>query len=220
MAAKITDQLVEQVAQLSINEMMFLIAEANKRNDTSLKKVIANAVAGDIQQHIDDSELEMACPDCGSTHTKKNGKRNGLQRYACQDCGYRFTTLSGTLLEKTYYSWDVWVAVVQSLINGMSIEKTRQMLEDDYKCQDITIKTVHRMRLKIMNAISKIPTPKLSGIVQFDDTYFRENQKGNQEELVSPFSRRLRLRARTKIRQGRVHAWRSRQRVRDGILRY
>lgn len=186
MSTRITDQLVEQVAQLSINEMMFLIAEANKRNDASLKKVIANAVAGDIQQHIDNSELEVACPDCGSTHIKKNGKRNGLQRYACRDCGHRFTTLSNTILEKTYYSWDVWVAIVQSLINGMSLEKTQQMLIDDYHCTDIHHTTVWRMRMKVMNAIAHIPSPKLSGVIQFDDTYFRENQKA-AHDLSSPF---------------------------------
>jgi len=30
------------------------------------------------------------CPCCDSTHTKKNGKRNGKQVYKCLDCGYQF----------------------------------------------------------------------------------------------------------------------------------
>lgn len=30
------------------------------------------------------------CPVCGSSHTKKNGKRNGVQIYKCIDCGYQF----------------------------------------------------------------------------------------------------------------------------------
>lgn len=186
MTSSITENLIQQVASLSANEMMFLIAEANRLNDAKAKKMIAEVVANDIQDHIDDSELENACPECGSTHAKKNGKRNGIQRYTCKDCGHRFTSLSGTLLEKTYYSWDVWVAVIQAMMNGISIEKTRQILEDDYCCSEISVKTVRRMRLKVMYAISHLPAPKLSGVVQFDDTFFRESQKGSRN-LVSPF---------------------------------
>ncbi len=26
---------------------------------------------------------------CGNTHTKKNGVRNGVQLYKCQECGYQ-----------------------------------------------------------------------------------------------------------------------------------
>lgn len=30
------------------------------------------------------------CPVCGSSHTVKNGRRNGLQLYRCADCGHQF----------------------------------------------------------------------------------------------------------------------------------
>ena len=32
----------------------------------------------------------MRCDVCGSTHTKKNGVRKGVQLYKCQECGYQF----------------------------------------------------------------------------------------------------------------------------------
>lgn len=78
------------------------------------------------------------------------------------------------------------MAVIQALLNGVSIEKTVQLLEDDFHCSDIHKDTVRRMRLKVMYAISTIPAQKLSGVIQFDDTFFRENQKGTRN-LVSPF---------------------------------
>jgi len=34
--------------------------------------------------------FKMRCLVCGSTHTKKNGVRKGVQLYKCQDCGYQF----------------------------------------------------------------------------------------------------------------------------------
>jgi len=32
-----------------------------------------------------------ACPYCGSYKTKRNGKRNGAQRFACSQCGLNWT---------------------------------------------------------------------------------------------------------------------------------
>ena len=34
--------------------------------------------------------FKMRCLVCGSTHTKKNGVRKGVQLYKCQYCGYQF----------------------------------------------------------------------------------------------------------------------------------
>ena len=34
--------------------------------------------------------FKMRCLVCGSTHTKKNGLRKGVQLYKCQECGYQF----------------------------------------------------------------------------------------------------------------------------------
>lgn len=33
----------------------------------------------------------VACPECGSTHYKRNGKKKGVQQYVCKDCGRYFT---------------------------------------------------------------------------------------------------------------------------------
>lgn len=37
--------------------------------------------------------FKMKCLVCGSTHTKKNGVRKGVQLYKCQDCGYQFRSV-------------------------------------------------------------------------------------------------------------------------------
>ena len=38
--------------------------------------------------------FKMRCFVCGSTHTKKNGVRKGVQLYKCQNCGYQFRAVS------------------------------------------------------------------------------------------------------------------------------
>jgi transposase-like protein len=32
----------------------------------------------------------MQCPDCGSSHTRKNGRNKGKQNHICVDCGRQF----------------------------------------------------------------------------------------------------------------------------------
>jgi len=34
--------------------------------------------------------IEVTCPTCGATDIRKNGHRQGKQRYACKDCGRQF----------------------------------------------------------------------------------------------------------------------------------
>ena len=49
----------------------------------------------------------MRCVVCGSTHTKKNGVRNGTQLYKCQECGYQFRG------KKEVSDDDLWCAYQQ-----------------------------------------------------------------------------------------------------------
>ena len=47
------------------------------------------------------------CEVCESSHTVKNGVRNGVQLYKCQDCGYQFR--AGTAVSEQ----DLWNAYQQ-----------------------------------------------------------------------------------------------------------
>jgi transposase-like protein len=38
----------------------------------------------------------MQCPDCGSTHIRKNGKNRGKQNHLCVACSRQCGELSGT----------------------------------------------------------------------------------------------------------------------------
>ncbi|MCI5754285.1 MAG: hypothetical protein MR033_06695 [Clostridiales bacterium] len=53
-----------------------------------------------------------------------------------------------------------------------------------YACPGIHVKTLFSMRLMLIFAMAVIPPPKLMGVIQIDETVFRESQKGSRE-LVS-----------------------------------
>ena len=76
--------------------------------------------------------FKMRCRVCGSTHTKKNGVRKGVQLYKCLDCGYQFRKV----LEIS--ESDLWVAYQQdkqtikelSSHFGMSVSTIKRRLHD------------------------------------------------------------------------------------------
>ena len=174
-----TEQLIEQIASHGINEFLYIIDEASKIKDQRIKNLIRDYVAKDHQQHLTQTGWTPTCPECGSKHIRKDAKRREIQRYRCCDCGKRFTAFSGTLLEKSNYTWDIWVEVIHGMLSGLSLAATQQVLIDDYKCVKINTDTIWLMRMKVMAAIAALPSPTLSGVIQFDDTFFREDQKSS-----------------------------------------
>lgn len=179
------DAVIAQLEGLSINEILFAVSEATKEQQGQLKNFVSQAVAADIQSHLEAAGFVPTCPECGSTDSKKKGMRGKVQRYQCKHCGKKYTMATGTILDKTHYTWDAWVKAAYCLLNGSSLPKTQKNLIDDLKCIKIDEKTVWRMRIKLMNALASIPSPTLTGVIKMDDTFFRENQKGSLE-LYNP----------------------------------
>lgn len=76
--------------------------------------------------------FKMRCLVCGSTHTKKNGTRKGVQLYKCQDCGYQFR--AGIKMSDN----DLWNAYQQekqtikelSVRFGMSVSTIKRRLHN------------------------------------------------------------------------------------------
>ena len=72
------------------------------------------------------------CEVCGSSHTVKNGVRNGVQLYKCQGCGYQFR--AGTAVSED----DLWEAYQQQKQTikelserfGMSVATVKRRLHD------------------------------------------------------------------------------------------
>lgn len=149
-------------------------------------RVWSSAVYATSEQRLAALGINRACPGCGSVAVVQNGTNDaGIQRFRCQDCGKSFTRFTGTLLEKSHFPWEVWVAILKMTLNDDSLADIQTVLEQDYGCAGINIKTVFAMRMKLIHAMAAVEPPKLTGIIQMDESFVRESQKGHNLELVS-----------------------------------
>ena len=130
-----------------------------------------------------------SCPHCHSSELYKWGVRSNLQRYRCKSCHKTFNALSATSLARLRYK-EMWLDYTQDLIKGESIRASAEHCHVD---KNTTFRWRHKM-LQIP-AISK--AKEVHGIVEFDETYFLESQKGNH-----PLSRAARKRGGSATQRG------------------
>ncbi|QNO13519.1 IS1595 family transposase [Alkalicella caledoniensis] len=114
----------------------------------------------------------MACVHCGSTSIKRNGKYRGRQRYLCKDCDKTFNDLTNTPFSGSHYP-SKWVKYIELMVEGHTLPKIAQRL-------GIHISTAFYWRHKILNALSSLGFNQLDGIVESDETFFRESLKGRK----------------------------------------
>ncbi len=186
MDEKSFEKLLEVVKELTPAQFKELTKAYATKNRLPEKTVWGNAVYGVAEQHLIKAGVNNCCPECGSISISCNGKsKAGIQVYFCKDCRNTYTRFSGTLLERSRYPWDVWVEVLRMTLSDYSVEKMKSRLESDFGCEGISIETLFYMRLKLIYAMAAMPLPKLSGVIQADETVLYESQKGSKKGLVS-----------------------------------
>lgn len=183
---KITkDDVQKKLNTLSINEILSMLDTYSKTTGADISSAKDKLITDDLQNRLIAHNINTSCPYCNSSNIKKNGtKTNGIMRFKCKDCNKQFTLFTGTILEKTKVHWDVWIKVLEMTLNNIPMEHMQEILIKDFGLTDLNIKTVFLWKHKLINALAKMPMPKLSGIVQIDETFFRESQKGSRE-LIS-----------------------------------
>ena len=183
MAKKALDlnEVIDYVAQLPFKDFYKVVREYSNTQYTDFSDAMNQIVVSNFEQRLEKLEINKNCPNCGSDKVSKYGKRNNIQVFKCKECSKRFTRFSGTVLEKTRWHWDIWLKVLEMTLNSYSIEDMRQVLINDYNCSGIDTKTIWLWRLKLIHAMSEMPMPLLSGVVQVDETFIRESQKGSRK---------------------------------------
>ena len=61
-------------------------SDADKKNS----ETVIEPAPAEAQKVSDSKTLEVTCPKCESTDLRKNGRRQGKQKYMCKDCGRQF----------------------------------------------------------------------------------------------------------------------------------
>jgi len=126
-------------------------------------------------------ENPETCPNCSSPHYQKWGIRSNLQRYHCTSCNKTFNALTGTPLARLRHK-EKWIDFTSDLIESKSIRESA-------KDCGVNKNTTFRWRHRMLNNAKSLTPEHLHGIVEFDETYFLESEKGNHHLKRKPRKR-------------------------------
>jgi transposase-like protein len=178
------DEVLLYLEKLPFNKFKEVVYHYSTHTKANFESELEDMISLNFQQRIQKLKINNSCPKCNSVSIIKYGKRKRIQRYLCNDCNTRFTLFTGTILEKTKWHWDIWIAVLNMTINSFSLKKMEDILIKDYGCIGINHKTLFLWKHKLIHTIASLSMPKLSGVIQVAETFIRESQKGSRS-LVS-----------------------------------
>lgn len=126
----------------------------------------------------------LACVHCGSLRVKRNGTYRERQRYLCKDCRKSFNDISGTPISGTHHP-EKWMQYIWMMVQdkGKSLPKISIEL-------DIHVSTAFYWRHKILIALRSLGHTTLQGIVESDETYILESDKGKKGGIEHRKSRK------------------------------
>ena len=121
------------------------------------------------------------CPRCAGKHCHRHGFANDLQRFRCCACGRTFNDLSGTPLARLRHKAK-WLAYSQVLLDSLSVRKGADRV-------GVHRNTAFRWRHRFLAWVKLDRPASLNGIVEADETFLLESQKGSRT-LDRPARRR------------------------------
>lgn len=164
---------------LTAEEIEMLISAYEKKNGRKAQP--AKKQPDKFAMFIRRKDVQVLCPECKEmNHYAHSNPDSRDIRFYCNTCKKPFSPFKGTLVQGSGLSWEVWVELVRCTLENSSLVAVKHILEADYNIS-MTEQTILSYRHKIQKAIAlTFPMPKLSGVVQVDETYFREGQKGSR----------------------------------------
>lgn len=115
------------------------------------------------------------CPHCNSLKTVKNGNQYGVQRFKCSECQKNFRSSTG-LVTYNLKKKNLLKSYIPYFLDGISIKKCAEAV-------NISIQTSFDWRHKILSALGQYQKDsKLTGIIEADEIFFEQSQKGQKVE--------------------------------------
>ena len=118
---------------------------------------------------------QVGCPHCSSLKYYRYGKDKGSLRFKCKDCKRTFTEHTGT-----------WVAGIhkKKLINDyLELMHQEKSLDKIKNTLSINKKTAFDWRHKILSSLEDVQKDTFNGIVESDETFFLQSNKGKKQDL-------------------------------------
>ncbi|MBB3223235.1 IS1595 family transposase [Pseudoduganella umbonata] len=121
------------------------------------------------------------CPHCAAIRIHRHGSTGGLQRYRCLTCRRTFNALTGTPFAFLRLRGK-WLPFLQAVLDSRTVRSAAENI-------GIHRNTSFRWRHRFMGSARHDRPPRLQGIVEADETYLLESQKGSRH-LDRPARRR------------------------------
>jgi transposase-like protein len=125
---------------------------------------------------LETARAGLGCPHCKALKTVKNGHSRGLQRYRCLACGKTFNAATNTPLSRLRNK-ERFFQMGECLVNGLTLKQCAKEL-------GVAESTAHRMRHRFLSSVVGHQPKELTGLVEADETYFRESQKGSRKLIT------------------------------------
>lgn len=113
-----------------------------------------------------------SCRHCGSLAVVKNGHSRGLQRYCCRDCDATFNATTATPLAGLHHK-ERFFQQGECLAKGLTVREAAKFM-------GVSVSTAFRLRHRFLQAVQNHQPKAVSGLLEADETYLRESQKGSR----------------------------------------
>ena len=130
---------------------------------------------------IESAAAGRPCPHCACARLHRSGFASGLQRYRCLGCRRSFNALTGTPLARLRKR-ELWLPFIKCLLESRTVR-------DAALVTGVHRTTSFRWRHRFAPAAARHRASSLLGIVEADETYRLESQKGSRT-LTRPARKR------------------------------
>jgi transposase-like protein len=121
------------------------------------------------------------CPRCGCGRVHRCGQASGLQRFRCLGCGRSYNALTGTPLARLRKK-ERWLPYLQCVLESRTVRDAARVV-------GVHRTTSFRWRHRFVPGAMRDRPTMLSAIVEADETYRLESQKGSRNLTRRPRKR-------------------------------
>lgn len=161
-----------------MKDIKTIISELTKEEKQELLDYLKTIINQEFENY--DNEV-CECYKCHSHEIVKLGTYKGMQRYRCKNCGVSFTAKSKSIFATTKLEKEEWLKYVECFIDCLSLRKCAEKI-------GVCLKTSYFMRHRILECLKQNQSQFIvnsSNKGQLDETYLRENFKGNHTKSTN-----------------------------------
>jgi transposase-like protein len=130
---------------------------------------------------IEQAARGRPCPRCGYPRVHRCGQASGLQRFRCLGCGRSYNALTGTPLARLRKK-EHWLAYLQCVLESRTVREAARVV-------GVHRTTSFRWRHRFVPGAMRDRPAMLTAIVEADETYRLESQKGSRNMTRKPRKR-------------------------------